>query len=250
MPDSAAAILWIAFAFAVAGWVKGTVGMGLPTVVMGLLGLVLAPAQAAALLIMPSLITNVWQLAAGPQFLRLTRRMLSMMVGICIGTAFGISLLTSSASKLPSLVLGVVLAGYGIFGLLSPRFTVPVKAEPWLSPLIGLATGVLTGATGVAAIPAVPYLSSLGLEREELIQALGLSFTISTLALAVGLVTAGSFHGDLAWSSLLAAIPALAGMYIGQTARHRLRPDVFRRWFFVAFVITGIYMAVRALAFA
>ena len=33
---------------------------------MGLLGLVMPPVQAAALLVVPSLVTNVWQLVAGP----------------------------------------------------------------------------------------------------------------------------------------------------------------------------------------
>ena len=45
--------------FLVAGWVKGVVGMGLPTVAMGALGLVIAPVQAAALLVVPSLVTKV-----------------------------------------------------------------------------------------------------------------------------------------------------------------------------------------------
>ncbi|MCR2730907.1 sulfite exporter TauE/SafE family protein, partial [Salmonella enterica] len=64
---------------------------------------------------------------------------------------------------------------------------VSAAAEPWLGPLCGLVTGALTGATGVFVIPAVPYLNALGLARDDLVQALGLSFTVSTLALAAGL---------------------------------------------------------------
>ncbi|NVZ80096.1 sulfite exporter TauE/SafE family protein, partial [Pseudomonas gingeri] len=51
--------------FLLAGTVKGVIGLGLPTVAMGLLGLAMVPAQAAALLIIPATLTNVWQLAAG-----------------------------------------------------------------------------------------------------------------------------------------------------------------------------------------
>ena len=58
----------IAAIFLLAGLVKGTIGLGLPTVSMGLLGLLMAPAQAAAMLLVPSLVTNVWQLLAGPRF--------------------------------------------------------------------------------------------------------------------------------------------------------------------------------------
>lgn len=112
---------------------------------------------------------------------------------------------------------------------------------------MGLVTGLITGATGVFVIPAVPYLNSLGLEKEELIQALGLSFTVSTIALAAALVLQGQYHWAGAWSSLLAVVPALVGMFIGQSIRNRLQPDVFRRWFFIGLVVLGVYMLARGL---
>jgi uncharacterized membrane protein YfcA len=43
--------------FLLAGFVKGVIGLGLPTVSMGLLSLVMAPAKAASLLIVPSFVT-------------------------------------------------------------------------------------------------------------------------------------------------------------------------------------------------
>ena len=107
----------IALVFVVAGWVKGVVGLGLPTVAMGALGLVMAPAQAAALLVLPSLVTNVWQLLAGPSLLGVLRRLAVVMVFICLGTALGIGFMTQGASRWPSLLLGIVLAAYGVIGL-------------------------------------------------------------------------------------------------------------------------------------
>ena len=66
MTDLAAspALLWLfcAAVFIAAGIVKGVVGLGLPTLSMALLALAMALAQAAALLILPSLVTNVWQM--------------------------------------------------------------------------------------------------------------------------------------------------------------------------------------------
>ena len=129
----------------------------------------------------------------------------------------------------------------------APRFAVPAKVEPWLSPLIGLVTGLVTGATGVFVIPAVPYLSSLGLAKEEFVQALGLSFTVSTVALAFALSLSGQFHLAEASNSLLAVVPALAGMFIGQRVRSTLQPETFRRWFFIGLVALGVYMIARVL---
>ncbi|MGZ8263958.1 MAG: sulfite exporter TauE/SafE family protein, partial [Burkholderiales bacterium] len=231
-----------------AGVVKGVIGMGLPIVAMGLLVLFLPPAQAAAVLVVPSLVTNIWQLAAGPKFGALAKRFATMMAGIAAGTFLGIGILTGDAVALANATLGAVLGIYGAMGLLTLHFNVRPQSERWLSPAIGVVTGVLTGATGIFAVPAVPYFSSLRLEREELIQTLGLSFTVSTIALAIALGTRGVFEAQLGIASLLALIPTTVGMLLGQRLRKRLHPEVFRRWFLVALVVLGIYMVVRATA--
>lgn len=245
MDYSAAALALIALAFLLAGVVKGVLGMGLPTVAMGLLGLVMAPAQAAALLVVPSLVTNLWQLAAGPGMRATIKRFASMMVAITLGSFIGIALLTG-ATKAATAALGAVLAVYGVTGLVSLRLHVPRHHEPWLSPLIGFITGILTGATGVFVIPAVPYFASLDLDKEALLQTLGLAFTVSTLSLGAGLLYAGHLHAAAGTASALALAPAAAGMFLGQRIRSRLSPEVFRRCFFAALIPLGGYMVIRA----
>ena len=215
MQDLAMAVLVIALTFFLAGLVKGVIGMGLPTAAMGLLGLVMPPAQAAALLVVPSLVTNVWQSLAGPRFTAQVKRFTTMMLGVSVGTALGIGLLTVGASPRASAALGAVLAANGTISLVSMRFTVPAQSERWLSPLVGVITGAFTGATGVFVISAVPYLKSLELEKDELIQALGLSFTTSTVALGIGLAASNQFQPSVAGRSLLALGPAIGGMWVG-----------------------------------
>ena len=185
-------IILITLTFVLAGGVKGVIGMGLPTVAIGLLGLLMAPVEAATLLIFPSLVTNVWQFVAGSHRLRLLRRMWSMLLAICIATWAAAGLITGSSAGHATTALGVALVIYAIVGLAKVRLSVSKRVEPWLSPAIGAATGMITGATGVFVIPAVPYLQTLGLERDHLVQALGLSFTASTVALAAGLASHGS----------------------------------------------------------
>jgi len=247
LTDTALLALFIALVFTAAGFVKGVVGMGLPTFAMGLLGLAMLPAKAAAILIVPSLVTNLWQLLAGPNFVALLRRLAPMMLTLCVGTGIGIGILTGASSPTASAALGAILALYGLVSLLVRRFAVPAKAEPWLSPLVGMLTGVITGATGVFVIPAVPYLSSLDLTKDELIQALGLSFTVSTIALAAALAWTGHYKLTEAGNSLLAVLPALAGMYLGQRVRDKLHPEAFRRWFLAGLIVLGLYMLLRAL---
>ena len=247
MNDSAAITTWIVLAFTAAGFVKGVVGMGLPTVAIGLLSIVMVPVSAVAILVIPSLVTNVWQLLAGAQLAKLARRFSGMLLAVCVGTFMGIGVLTGPSAPTAGAALGLVLVAYGLFGLFGRAFIVPTRAEPWLSPVIGLATGVIAGATGLFVVPMVPYLNSLGLAKESLIQALGLSFTASTLALAAALAFRGQYQWSAAWSSLLAVLPALAGMYIGQRVRDKMQPEIFRRWFFIGLIVLGTYMLAHAL---
>jgi uncharacterized membrane protein YfcA len=221
--------------------------MGLPTVAMGLLGAVMAPAQAAALLIIPSFVTNVWQLLAGPRLGILLRRLWPMMAGVCVGTWAGMAMqwLSADMTGRATLWLGVVLFLYAAASLAAVRFTVPARSEPWLAPVVGAVTGLVTAATGVFVVPAVPYLQALDLDKDDLVQALGLSFTVSTMALAAGLLRDGALQAGEAATSLLALVPALAGMFAGQYLRSRVQPQTFRRWFLIGLLILGIYLAVR-----
>ncbi len=237
----------VALTFALAGLVKGVTGMGLPTVAMGLLGSVMTPASAAALLVLPSFVTNVWQMLDGARLAVLLRRLWPMMIAIVVGTLAASPLLAGKGSNLATLGLGVVLAAYAAISLLTPSIPVASRAERWLSPVVGLVTGCITGATGVFVIPAVPYLQALRLDRDELVQALGLSFTVSTVALASALVLQDAFHAGALAASALAIVPALLGMSIGKFLRERMSQMAFRRWFFICLFLLGLQVALRAM---
>lgn len=240
-------VIVITATFFLAGIVKGVTGMGLPTVAMGVLGAFISPLAAASLLIVPSFVTNFWQLWAGPDIRNVISRLWLMMLAIVIGTVAGASLLTSGNTKLTTAALGCALVVYAGYTLFARQLSVPAAWQPWLSPIIGATTGVVTGGTGVFVIPAVPYLQALGLEKDDLVQALGLSFTVSTVALAAGLIWRGAFQVDNLALSALALIPALAGMWAGQIIRNRVSPQTFRRWFLVALLILGTEMMVRSI---
>lgn len=238
----------IVLTFLLAGLVKGVVGLGLPTVAVGLLGLVMPPMQAAAILVVPSTVTNIWQLAAGPRFLGLFKRLWGMLLGIVVGTLAVGWLLAGENWPAATLLLGVALILYALLGLSNQRFSVAPQHERWLSPVIGLITGGVTAVTGVFVIPAVPFLQALGLEKDDLVQALGLSFTVSTLALAITLSQHGSLlQADVLGLSLLALLPALAGMYLGTWLRSRISPLAFRRCFFGGLLLLGADLAVRGI---
>lgn len=237
----------IGVTFFLAGIVKGVTGMGLPTVSMGVLGALLSPLAAASLLIVPSFVTNVWQLLAGPRLGPLSRRLWPMLAAIVLGTLAGVSLMTGGNAATTTAALGAALTFYAAYTLAARPFRVPAALEPWLSPAVGALTGIVAGGTGVFVIPAVPYLQALGLGKDDLVQALGLSFTVSTVALGAGLAWHGGFQAGQLALSAAAIVPALAGMGIGQVVRGKVSPATFRRWFLVCLLLLGVEMMAKPL---
>lgn len=245
--DTPSLILFIAGTFVLAGFVKGVIGLGLPTIAVGILGVVMAPAQAAALLVVPNLITNGWQIATGPGIKVALARLWPLLAGICMGTWAGAGLLQQQKDGSATLWLGIALVAYAVVGLKAATLRVPPHAERWLGPAIGIATGIATAATGVFVLPAVPYLQALGLDKDELVQALGISFIVSTLALSVGLVGAGALDATVAGHSLLALAPALAGMAAGTMIRQRISATTFKLSFFAGLLLLGGYLVLRTI---
>jgi len=238
--------IFIALVFVLAGLVKGVIGLGLPTIAMGLLAVAMSPIQAAALLILPSLVTNIWQMLTGRALAHVLKRLWPMMLGVCIGTWLGLGLIDGSTAKHGTALLGVALAAYAITGLASFRLPPPGAWESILSPLVGATTGVVTAATGVFVIPAVPYLQALGLEKDDLVQALWLSFTVSTLALAVNIALAGAFQPSMASSTFSALAFSCVGMWIGQMLRLKISSTMFRRYFFGGLLFLAVYLFAKS----
>ncbi|WP_311970719.1 sulfite exporter TauE/SafE family protein [Pseudomonas baltica] len=237
--------LMVLATFFAAGTVKGVIGLGLPSVSMGLLGLAMAPVQAAALLIVPATLTNIWQVAFGGHFRSVGLRLWPMQLGIVLGTVLGTLWFGLGSGTGMARALGAALLIYALAGLAAPALRIARRWEVGVGPLCGLLTGAISAGTGVFVIPAVPYLGALGLHRDELVQALGLSFTVSTLALAGGLLWHQQLGTAELGASVLAVVPALLGMLAGQWLRGRINGLWFRRIFFVGMGALGLHLLVN-----
>ncbi len=247
MPDSTFILAFAGFAFVLAGFVKGVLGQGLPTVAIGLLSLIMSPGEGAALVVIPALITNIWQSWFGPSLMPLIRRLwptlLASFIGTFAATALGLGLLTPEAAVLARKALGGALILYGLLGVSRIRLQVPPPAENWLGPTMGAANGAVATATGVFMFPIIPYIQSLGLDRDDLVQAQGISFTVSTFALTIVLLGSGTLNATNAAGSMVAMAVTFVGMFLGQYVRRFIPPEVFRVLFFTGMLVLGIHLA-------
>jgi uncharacterized protein len=184
-------LLAVALIFILAGFVKGVAGLGLPTIAIALMAVFIGLREGIALMVVPTIATNVWQALAGGQFIALTRRFWSLLLAAALGAWVGAGILARTDAMLLAAMLGVLLCVYAAVGLTRPLVPPPGRAEPWLSPVIGATGGLIGGMTGSYAVPGVLYLQALGLPRNALVQALGITFLMFTLALGTSL----SLHG-------------------------------------------------------
>jgi uncharacterized membrane protein YfcA len=239
-------LVFIAAVFLLAGFVKGVIGLGLPTVSMGLLAAAMAPAHALAIVIVPGVLTNIWQTFAGPYFLGIVKRLWPLLLGLAVGIWLNADMMTGPYARYGTVLIGILLVIYAMLSLRKFAITVRPRDEKWVGGVIGLATGVISAATGVQVVPSMPFMQALGMKRDELIQALGVFFTVATVAQAFNLSAAGVLDQSTALPGIIALAASFTGMAIGQTVRTRLEPETFRRWFLIAMILLGIYLAVVA----
>jgi uncharacterized membrane protein YfcA len=236
---TAQTLTYIFLTFVLAGIVKGVTGMGLPTGTLGLLGLLMPPAESAALVIAPSLVTNIWQFALGPDRRTLLRRLWPMLLVMAVATVAAAGLLTSGHAAGAAIALGAVLMIYAIIGLAKIHVAVGRPAgrrgdrrgDRRHRGLRHSGRPVFPGdraGKGKSDPGARPVV--LGLD----------------LALAAGLASRGAFHLGAAGASLLCTVPVLVGVLAGQWLRQKIDPETFRRLFFLGLLLLGADLTARS----
>ena len=243
-PESVAIV---AAVLLLAGFVKGVVGLGLPTVSLGLLTAVFGLKAAIALMLVPSFATNIVQGLTGGALKEILGRLWFLLAVACVAIWLFSALLAGGDTAILSAILGLSLCLYGGLSLTRPQVQAPGDKEQWLSPLIGAINGGLTGLTGSFVVPGVLYLQALGWPRDIFIQAMGVLFTVSTVALGISMTGRGLLSADLGLLSFVGLVPAFIGMHIGQKVRKRLSEARFRQVFFISVAVLGAYTIVRSL---
>ena len=246
MFDNATALA-IFSAILLAGLLKGIIGVGFQTVGIAFLTIITNLPNAISLLLIPSLVTNLWQAGAGGELFTILIRLWPLIITASMMVWFGSIALTSVSLSYLSALLGVLLIVYSAFNLFGLRFEVKTKNEWWLAPFIGLINGLLTGMTGIFVVPCVFYFQAIGFRKDTLIQSMGVLFTALTLMLIVSLKTKNILTLELSGWSAFAIFPAIIGVFVGQLIRKRISEEVFKKIFFLCLILLGSFITFNAL---
>lgn len=236
----------IACTFLLAGGVKGTIGLGLPVVSLGVLVAIFDLTTAMALIIVPAFVTNIWQATVGGNGITILKRLWPFLVFATVTIWFGTIALTTINTIYLSILLGTLLLTYSSFNFIGFQFTLQQPHEKWVGLIMGAANGIFTGMTGSLSIPGVLYLQAIGLSRDLLVQAMGILFLLSTIGLAVALQNNNLLSSELTTISALAVIPSLIGMATGQRIRKQLSEEKFKRAVSVGIFLLGVFIVLKA----
>ncbi|MEM7742737.1 MAG: sulfite exporter TauE/SafE family protein [Pseudomonadota bacterium] len=240
----------IAIVFAVylfAATAKGVTGLGFSTVCLAPLALTVGLKETLPLLLIPSVVSNILVMVGAGSFGAACGRFWPMLLTTVPGVIVGLWLLASVDGVAAGAALGVVLILWCAFAFAKPEMRLPARLERPLSPASGLLTGIVNGLTGSQVMPSMPFLMSLSLPRDVFLQAINLSFTLSSLVMAVGLTRLGLMTLDAVVISTCGIACVWIGIRLGSRIRHKLSPDQFRLMVLAMLCVMGLTLIARAL---
>lgn len=251
LSDPAALALVAVAVFLAAGSVKGLLGIGLPTMSIGLMAQFVDVREAVSLAIVPMLLANAWQISRGGEPLALARRVLTRYRALTACMLVTIALLTLLAPAVPlfyvTLALGTVMVAFALAALLREPPPLPDRLDARAQWLTGTVAGVFGGLSGVWAPPIIVYLGARRLSPKAFVETVGVLLFVGSLVLFGGYVANGVLDGATTLHSLVLTLPALAGFALGEGLRRRLSADRFRTLILGFFLLMGLNLVRRAL---
>lgn len=232
--------------FFIAAFIKGLTGLGFVSLCLPVIALFVKLEEAIPLVVLPSLLSNVMMIYQTGRLKQSLRRFWLLYISALPGIYAGVLILNMVGNYAAKIVLGFLSIAYSLLLLLRIEISIPEKNERILSVPVGLTNGFLNGLTGTQIIPMLPYLLSLKLNRNGMINAINLGFTISITVL---LIIFGKFNLislEILKYSIIGAIPVAAGIYLGGKLRYKVSEERFRMAVLLILIIIGINLIFNA----
>lgn len=238
-------LIFLTLALAAGAVAKGATGVGLPLIALPLLTTAVGLQQAIGVMLIPILVTNAWQVWAYRAALEQpgTAFLPGFLLGGAVGIALGTWALDALPERLLEIGLGAMLLAYVALRLARPEFKFSSQFARKAGAAVGLAAGVLQGATGIAAPIGVTFIHALGLERRATIFAVSAMFLGFAAAQYAAIIIAGIYRTEWLWLGLYACLPVILFMPAGAWIGRRAHPRVFDRLILLFLFVAGLGMS-------
>lgn len=238
-------ILLAVLGLLVAGVLKGATGLGYSSCALPFLAAALGLKAAIALIVIPAMTSNIALLWTTGHFRETLVRFWPFYMSTLPGIAAGLYALACIEPRYAELALGFLIVIYSIYSILRPPVTLPVALERPVQPPAGLLNGFLTGLTGSQVMPLLPYMLSLGLDRERLVQANNIAVTLASGTMALGLLFSGMMSVPGLGASVLAIAPAMIGVFAGTRLRDLIPQGQFKTVVLIVLGLLGCGLILR-----
>jgi len=238
---------FILIAYVVAASIKGLTGIGFSTSCLPIMALRLDLKVAIPLVIIPSIVSNIVVMLQAGRFREALRRFWPMYVSSIPGLLIGLSILVAINTSLAKAILGFVLIAYAIWALSNKSFLLSERGERNLKVPAGLCTGFINGLTGSQVMPSLPYLLSLNLHKNDFVQAINISFTLSSLIMLVGMNRLGHLPPSTFMLAVGGLIPVLTTVYLAGRLQKRLTGESHRNLVLGFLLTMGVILILKVL---
>ena len=177
--------------FVAGGVVKGTLGVGLPLVVVPLLTLIVPAPQAMGLLVLPVLLSNVLQALEGGRLGYAVRRFAPLIVAQLLATLLAIHFSRELSLKALDGAIALTVLSAVVLMLLQPRGEITPRHEVWAGPLVGAVAGTMAGVSSLTGPILITYLMALRLKRDEFVGSISIIYLLGAVPMYAGMLAWG-----------------------------------------------------------
>ncbi len=244
-PDVTFALVLLVVAFSSA--VKGALGFGFPLIAVPLTANLIGARAAVVLIAIPVVFSNFLILVRGGGSAEELRRFGGLLVGVAAGTVIGAQLLGRLDPGVVSLIVGIaaVLLAVLAWGNLMPPIS--PNAHRVAGPTVGVAAGVLGGATGIYAPLIAAYVHALQVDKRVFVYWLTAAFFLGGVVQVGSYWRLGLYSWKLVMYALATFVPVVVGTWLGFWIQDRLPVTLFRRLVLLLVLASGVNLIVRHL---
>ena len=238
-------LLAVSLAFLFGGVIKGMTGFGLHMITVPLLSFSLPLPTAVALTMIPVMLSNTYLMKQSGHAWQSVRRFWPLMGMMVVTLWFTTRLLVTLDQATLTSIFGVVIFIYVLMNSRGPLLKITPGAERWLSPLVGLAGGVIGGATSLYGMPVLLYVIALNPPKEQFVAAVTANYLVGGVALAVMLAKLEILTGRDVLIAGIGLVPLFAGLAAGQFLRGKASQELFRKIVLATLSCIGLAMILR-----
>lgn len=243
------ALLIVTAGVALGSLLKGITGVGGPIVAIPVMAAFLGVERAVVVMAIPGVAMNAWLIWGYRSQAHKTRDLPVLIATGAVGVALGTWALASLDDRILALFLALAILAYLGTRLANPEFELTPRVTRFASPVVGVGSGVMQGATGISAPLVATYVHGFNLPRDAYILAVSALFQVFSIAQCIAIALLGLYTPERLIESALATIPAVALLPLGDRIGKRLSITAFNQivlWSLAALAAKLLYDVVTS----